>query len=212
MKTPVALMETGMVIHQTEEMEDHQEAEVVEEEVQVDHLPDYSNLQFPFKDHQEEESRSRPLMSLTETENKPRSSLTNSTCYSKETQISTKLMMPKWLQRYPISKDPMPPGGGKTRLTNFNMKTSHRSSFKRSLVQSSLQLTNSLMLYSGHMTLTSMTLKTSKSSMDGSLNSFNEVTLQINKPDSYTTRELCPHGSGAASLCLTHCLPLPVSG
>ena len=106
----------------------------------------------------------------------------------------------------------MSPGGGKTRSTTFNIMNRHETSFKMSLVQYLLQSTNSLMPYSGYMTLTLITLKTSQSSMDGFLNSFDRAESQMNKSDSCTTKELCPHGSGATSPCLTHCLPLSVSG
>ena len=44
MKNPTVQVETGVITHLMAEVEDHQEAVVVEEEVQVDHLPDHSNL------------------------------------------------------------------------------------------------------------------------------------------------------------------------
>ena len=74
-KTPKAHIETVVVA---------EEVGVEAEKAQADHLPDCSNLQSLFKDHQKEESRSRPLMSLTETKKRPRSSLTNSTCCLKK--------------------------------------------------------------------------------------------------------------------------------
>ena len=149
MKTLKALRETQVVIHPTEEEEDHLEAEVVEdhqtvvvvverEEAQADCLLDHSNLQSLFKHHQEKESKSEPLTSLTETESEPRSSLTNFTCCSKETQTSTKPMMPKWLQQCPILRGPMSPGGGKTKSTTSDIMSRHGTSFKTSLVQSLL--------------------------------------------------------------------------
>ena len=104
MKTLRALREIEVITHliedhqEVEVVRDHQEAVVMEEKkVQMDHLSDCSNLQSPFKDHQEEESRSKPLTSLMKTENEPGFSSTNSTCCSRETQTSTKLTTPKWL-------------------------------------------------------------------------------------------------------------------
>ena len=75
-KTPKAHIETVVVA---------EEVGVEAEKVQVVYLLNCSNLQSLYKDHQEEESRLRPLMSLMETKGKPKCSLTNSTCYLKET-------------------------------------------------------------------------------------------------------------------------------
>ena len=121
-------------------------------------------------------------------------------------------MMPEWLQQCPISKDPMSPGGDKTRLITFNMKNRHGTSVKRSLVQSLLQSTDSPMPYSGYTTLTLTTSKAFQSSMDGSLNSFDKVISQISKPDSHITKGLCPCGSDATSPYCTQYPPLLPSG
>ena len=112
MKTLRALREIEVITHL---IEDHQEVEVVgdhqevvvmeKKKVQMDHLSDCSNLQSPFKDHQEEESRSKPLTSLMEIESEPKYSLTNSIWCLKETQTNIRQMMPKLLWQCHISKD-----------------------------------------------------------------------------------------------------------
>ena len=115
-----------------EKMEEETQMEE-KEKVQVGHLPDllpdhFQGCNNPWpqsKYHQElGESKSRPLMSLTEIESELKYFLTNYTWCSKEIQTNTRQMTPKLLQQCHTLKDPMSPGGGRIRSTTSNTMNS----------------------------------------------------------------------------------------
>ena len=147
-----------------------------------------------------------------EIESEHKYSLTNSIWCLKETQTNMRQMMPKLLWQCHISKDWMSPGSGKIRLTTSDIMNSYGTNGKTSLAQSLLQLINSPPPYWGYMTSILMTSITFQKFMDGSLNSFEEATLQKNKPGSPTIKEPYPHKLDIVSLYPTWCLPPPLNG